>query len=127
MADTRRIIGTADLSYIEAPVSWRAYFICGFASFGGILFGYDSGYISGALGMEYVKKHFGHPVPTEVDATGYIVTSAQKSLITSILSAGTLFGALLGGGISEEIGRRMTIMISYLVFSIGVSNPFLMK
>lgn len=28
-------MGTADLNLIEAPVTWRAYVICGFASFGG--------------------------------------------------------------------------------------------
>jgi len=44
-------VGTADVNDIEAPVSIRAYLICAFASFGGILFGYDSGYISGVLGM----------------------------------------------------------------------------
>jgi MFS transporter, SP family, sugar:H+ symporter len=44
-------VGTADINDIEAPVSIRAYLICAFASFGGILFGYDSGYISGVLGM----------------------------------------------------------------------------
>lgn len=45
------VLGTADVSAIEAPVSIRSYLICAFASFGGILFGYDSGYISGVLGM----------------------------------------------------------------------------
>lgn len=90
-------------------------------SISGILFGYDSGYISGVLGMDYVKKHFGHAVTTDVDPSGFIMASWQKSLITSILSAGTFFGALIGGGISEHIGRRMTIMISCLVFAIGVA------
>lgn len=27
--------GTSDFTQIEAPVTWRAYIICGFASFGG--------------------------------------------------------------------------------------------
>lgn len=87
----------------------------------GILFGYDSGYISGVLGMDYVKQHFGHAVSKSVDPTGFIMASSQKSLITSILSAGTFIGALLGGGISEHIGRRTTIMISCLIFAIGVA------
>ncbi len=39
--------GTADLNRVEAPVTMKAYLMCVFASFGGILFGYDSGYISG--------------------------------------------------------------------------------
>ncbi|KAN0069583.1 General substrate transporter [Elaphomyces granulatus] len=121
MSDSKHVVGTADLNHIEAPVTWRAYLICGFASFGGILFGYDSGYISGVLGMDYVKREMGNAVSTDVDPSGFILASWQKSLITSILSAGTFFGALLGGEISERIGRRTTIMISCLVYAIGVA------
>lgn len=60
-----------------------------FVAFGGILFGYDTGSISGILAMDYFKKEF---------ATGYNeagefnLTSGQTSLIVSILSAGTFFG-----------------------------------
>ena len=32
---------------VEAPVTLKAYLMCAFASFGGIFFGYDSGYING--------------------------------------------------------------------------------
>jgi len=32
---------------IEAPITFKAYLMCGFAAFAGILFGYDSGYING--------------------------------------------------------------------------------
>lgn len=37
MAASRHIVGTTDLNLIEAPVTWRAYMICGFASFGGMI------------------------------------------------------------------------------------------
>ena len=114
-------VGTADVSRVEAPVTIRAYLLCTFASFGGILFGYDSGYINGVLGMAYVKKNFGGPVPLSVDETGYNVETWQKSLIVSILSVGTFLGALLGGGFAEWLGRRPTIMLSCLVFSVGVA------
>lgn len=89
--------------------------------YAGILFGYDSGYISGVLGMPYVKKHFGNAVSTSEDETGFVIPASRKSLITSILSAGTFLGALIGGGIAERIGRRMTIMLSCLVFAVGVA------
>ncbi|KAJ5087662.1 Major facilitator-type transporter ecdD [Penicillium angulare] len=122
MANTNHLVGTNDLNLIEAPITWRAYLICGFASFGGILYGYDSGYISGVLGMPYVKKHLGvHRTPTKDDPSEYIIKSSHKSLITSILSAGTFFGALIGGEAAERIGRRLTIMFSCFVFAIGVA------
>ncbi|KAJ6007288.1 Major facilitator-type transporter ecdD [Penicillium herquei] len=113
-------MGSSDVSRIESPISLRAYLICGFACFGGILFGFDSGYISGVEGMSYVKEHFGHAVPTSVDSSGYILKSSQKSLITSILSVGTFFGALIGGEIAERIGRRLTILVSCFIFACGV-------
>lgn len=31
---------TTDVNQIEAPVTWKAYLICAFASFGGIFFGF---------------------------------------------------------------------------------------
>ena len=37
---------------VEAPVTMKAYLLCVFASFGGIFFGYDSGYMGGVLGMD---------------------------------------------------------------------------
>ncbi|KAF3490877.1 uncharacterized protein GIQ15_00394 [Arthroderma uncinatum] len=110
-----------DENKVEAPVTFRAYLICAFASFGGILFGYDSGYINGVLGMPYVKSHFGGPVPTSVDKTGFNVQTWEKSLIVSILSLGTFLGALFAGSVAEWIGRRLTISLSCLLFSAGVA------
>lgn len=47
-----------DDSRVEAPVTFKAYLMCAFAAFGGIFFGYDSGYINGVLGMEYFIHEF---------------------------------------------------------------------
>lgn len=48
-----------ELDRIEAPVTLRGYLLCVFAAFGGILFGYDSGYVGGVLAMNYFKQEFG--------------------------------------------------------------------
>ncbi|KKZ68366.1 hypothetical protein EMCG_05952 [[Emmonsia] crescens] len=112
---------TSDVNRVEAPMTVRAYILCAFASFGGILFGYDSGYINGVLGMAFFKQTFGHPVSLDVDQTGYNIATWQKSLIVSILSLGTFVGALVSGSIAEFIGRRYTIMLSCLLFSVGVA------
>ena len=71
--------------------------------------------------MNYVKEHFGHAVPKSVDPSGFILSSSRKSLITSIMSAGTFFGALFGGAFAERIGRRLSIMVSCLMFAVGVA------
>ncbi|CAL3967174.1 unnamed protein product [Diplocarpon coronariae] len=43
------LLATADVNRIEAPVTFKAYLMCTFASFGGIFFGFDSAYISGLI------------------------------------------------------------------------------
>ncbi|KAK3376359.1 high-affinity glucose transporter SNF3 [Lasiosphaeria ovina] len=82
---------------VEAPMTPRAYMMCVFAAFGGIFFGYDSGYISGVMGM----KVFIHAIEGP-NATA--LSSSNKSLITSILSAGIFFGALFAGDLTDWIG-----------------------
>lgn len=41
---------------VEAPVTLKAYLMCAFASFGGIFFGYDSGYINGESPVARVHR-----------------------------------------------------------------------
>lgn len=50
--------GFVDASRVEAPVTLKTYLMCAFAAFGGIFFGYDSGYISGVMGMRYFIEEF---------------------------------------------------------------------
>lgn len=68
-----------------------------FAAFGGILFGYDTGTISGIIAMPDWLKLFGEPCPSDIiDTTtctdGFYLVSSRQSLVVSILSAGTFFG-----------------------------------
>lgn len=102
-------------------------------AFGGVLFGYgqlllaqqvlevsngairyDTGTISGIIGMKYWEKEF-------ATTSDHQVTSSQQSLIVSILSAGTFFGALFAAPIADLIGRRFGLMFSAgVVFNLGV-------
>jgi hypothetical protein len=59
---------------------------------GGLLFGYDTGVISGAL--LFIGKDF------------HGLTSFDKELLTSILLIGALLGALAAGRIADRVGRR---------------------
>ena len=94
-------------------------------SFGGILFGYDSGYMSGVLGMPYfITLHTGLTQPpsgaSDAVKDAFTLSASQKSLITSILSAGTFFGALIAGDLADYFGRRITIVSGCIIFAIGV-------
>ncbi|TVY73250.1 putative glucose transporter rco-3 [Lachnellula suecica] len=95
-----------------------------FVAFGGVLFGqvplmYDTGTIGGIIAM---------PAWLETFSTGYKnpltnmpdITAGQSSLIVSILSAGTFFGALAAAPLADWIGRRIALMITLVVFCFGV-------
>lgn len=55
-------------------------------------------------------QEYGHPVPISESANGYNYYTWQKSLIVSILSAGTFCGAIISGYLADRIGRRGTII-----------------
>ncbi|EMD91915.1 hypothetical protein COCC4DRAFT_174740 [Bipolaris maydis ATCC 48331] len=94
--------------------AWPAILIGLFVAFGGVLYGYDTGTISGIIAMPYWKKEFS----TEPD---YSITASQDSLIVSILSAGTFFGALTAAPFGDFLGRRWGLIISAgVVFNMGV-------
>lgn len=117
------ITGTVDTGRVEAPVTVKAYLICAFAAFGGIFFGYDTGWMGGVLGMKYfIRQYTGlpYPDPTDPDAIkAFHVSAGDQSLTTSILSCGTFFGAIVAGDIADYIGRRVTIIAGCFVFSLG--------
>jgi sugar porter (SP) family MFS transporter len=131
MAGGLVIQGTADTSRIEAPVTVKAYLMCAFAAFGGIFFGYDTGWMGGVLGMPYfIRLYTGLEYPQDafpdVSSTEYkaykqkfVIPASDQSLMTSILSAGTFFGAIAAGDIADFIGRRLTIILGCAIFSVG--------
>lgn len=119
------LAATTDTERVEAPVTWKAYAMCVFAAFGGILFGYDSGYINGVQGMSYFITQYTGKIAPPSDAPkpvkdAFVLPSWEKSLITSILSAGTFFGALIAGDIADWLGRRFTVVAGCVVFAVGV-------
>jgi len=93
-----------------------AIIMSAFAGFGGILFGYDTGTIGGVIAMEDWLHTFGKHDPT----LGYYLATNDKSLVVSILSAGTFFGALLAFPMGDIVGRKWGIIMSCLVFCLGV-------
>jgi sugar porter (SP) family MFS transporter len=128
------VTGTTDVGRIEAPVTVRAYLLIAFAAFGGIFFGYDTGWMGGVLGMDYFIKQYTHEEYPDIKFPGlskddqqvkdykkdhFRVPQWQQSLTTSILSAGTFFGAIMAGDLADFIGRRTTIILGCGIFTIG--------
>ncbi|KAK5627155.1 hypothetical protein RRF57_002870 [Xylaria bambusicola] len=106
-------LSSANPDRIEAPVTLKSYLMCAFSAFGGIFFGYDSGYINGVMGMPYFIRQIEGP-----DATS--LGGFSKAIITSVLSLGTFIGALVAGDFADLCGRRTTVLGSCAAFLIGV-------
>jgi sugar porter (SP) family MFS transporter len=78
----------------------------GITALGGLLFGYDTGVVSGAL--LFLKIDFGG------------LSSFEEELVTSLLLVGAAVGALFAGRIADRIGRRLTVIGTALIFVAGV-------
>ncbi|KAB2031686.1 hypothetical protein ES319_D05G321600v1 [Gossypium barbadense] len=77
------------------------------AGIGGLLFGYDTGVISGAL--LYIREDF-----EQVDRKTWL-----KELILSMAVAGAIGGAAIGGWISDRFGRKRSILLADVLFAVG--------
>merc|ERR1712093_588383 len=104
---------TDNIEHTEAPVTLKAYLLCAFASFGGIFFGYDSGYINGVIGSEEFIRLIEGP-------TADALKSSNQSLIVSILSAGTFFGAIIAGCAIYIIGVIIQMLTGVGGSALGV-------
>lgn len=92
------------------------FIICAFAAFGGILFGYDTGTIGGTIVMTDWLETFG----SYDSSVGFYLPPPHKSLVVSILSAGTFVGALLSFPLGDLLGRKGGLIASCVIFSLGV-------
>lgn len=77
------------------------------SSISGFMFGYDTGYISAAL------------VQVGTDLLGRVLTSGDKSFITSATSLGALLGAVAAGVAANLIGRKRVLLGSNVLFVVG--------
>ncbi|KAE8682078.1 putative inositol transporter 2 [Hibiscus syriacus] len=75
------------------------------AGIGGLLFGYDTGVISGAL--LYIRDDF-----RQVDRKTWL-----QELIVSMAVAGAIGGAAIGGWISDRFGRKKSILLADGLFA----------
>jgi sugar porter (SP) family MFS transporter len=90
----------------EQAIQRNVVVASGITALGGLLFGYDTGVVSGAL--LFLKNDFGG------------LSSFQQELVTSLLLVGAAVGALFAGRIADRVGRRLTVLGPALIFIVGV-------
>ena len=82
----------------------RFILIAAVASLGGLLFGYDTGVISGAL--LFIKKDF-------------VLSPTMQGIVTSMVLVGAVAGAAMGGGLTDRFGRKPVIVVMAGLFAVG--------
>lgn len=76
------------------------------ATFGGLLFGYDTGVINGAL--PYMSA------PDQLD-----LSPLREGMVVSVLLLGCAFGSLFGGKLADMQGRKRNIIMLAVIFFIA--------
>ena len=76
------------------------------STFGGLLFGYDTGVINGALGAMSAPDQFN-------------LNAFQQGLVVAILQFGATIGALGIGQVTDIYGRKKTIMMLSILFFVA--------
>jgi MFS transporter, SP family, sugar:H+ symporter len=87
---------------MKAEVNGRRIFF--FGALGGLLFGYDTGVISGAI--LFITKDFG-------------LSPFMQGAIVAALLLGAMIGAGLAGPLSDRMGRKRLIIIAGITFTVG--------
>ncbi|XP_077243779.1 inositol transporter 2 [Tasmannia lanceolata] len=91
-------------------LAWRNPYVLRLAfsaGIGGLLFGYDTGVISGAL--LYIRDDF-----PSVDRSTFL-----QEIIVSMAVAGAIIGAAVGGWMNDRFGRRTSILVADFLFFVG--------
>jgi SP family galactose:H+ symporter-like MFS transporter len=80
------------------------YVAVAIAAVGGLLFGYDTGVISGAI--LFIKKQFS-------------LSATMEEIVVSSVLLGAVFGAALGGALTNRFGRRKLIIVAGITFTLS--------
>lgn len=80
------------------------YVAVGVAAVGGLLFGYDTGVISGAI--LFIQKQ-------------YALSPIMEEIVVSSVLVGAIIGAVMGGALTDRYGRRIMIIIAGIIFTIS--------
>ncbi|KAF1995987.1 general substrate transporter [Amniculicola lignicola CBS 123094] len=90
----------------------RVYFLTAVASFGGMLFGWDTGLIGGVLTMDSFQHSF------SLDKNSKNFSNLQGNIV-SVLQAGCFFGALSSFYVSDKYGRKKALIFADFIFLLG--------
>ena len=86
----------------KSEVNGFVYFAVAVAALGGLLFGYDTGVISGAV--LFIKNQFS-------------LSATMEEVVVSSVLVGAVAGATIGGVLTGRFGRRKMIILGGVIFT----------
>lgn len=102
--DVQGEVERADTAATDGGSSRFVKVIVAVAALGGLLFGYDTGVISGAI--LFIKTDFN-------------LSSTMQEVVVSAVLMGAVLGAVGGGVLADRIGRRRMLILSAVVFTVS--------
>ncbi|KAL2173447.1 MFS sugar transporter-like protein [Thermothelomyces heterothallicus CBS 202.75] len=109
------MLGRKSIRINGADCGVEALILGAITAIGGFLFGYDTGQISGMLIFQDFKDRFGQKDTPE----GRDFIPIIESLVVSLMSIGTLCGALTASYTADWWGRRKSLTFGVCVFIVG--------
>jgi len=86
------------------------YIVVAVAALGGLLFGFDTGVISGAI--LFIKQQFS-------------LSTLMEEIVVSAVLIGAVIGAAIGGALTGRFGRRRLIMLAGIIFTVSAVSTAL--
>jgi len=93
---------TESAAKAKSDVKPFVYVAVGVAALGGLLFGYDTGVISGAI--LFIKNQFS-------------LSAIMEEIVVSAVLVGAVIGAAAGGVLTNRFGRRKLIILAGIIFT----------
>ena len=100
---------------VSSSTNSQVYITGAFAAIGGLLFGYDTGVISGVLTMSDFLLAFGGVASRNRGS----LTSSVAGSIVGIMLVGCFFGALIAGPAGDRLSRKYSIVVFSVVFIVS--------
>ena len=94
----------------KSEVNGFVYLAVGVAAIGGLLFGYDTGVISGAI--LFITNQFS-------------LSATMEEIVVSSVLVGAVIGAVIGGVLTNRFGRRIMIILAGIIFTVSAVSTAL--
>lgn len=91
-------------------------FFCFLVAFGGFVFGFDTGTISGFVNLPDFQRRFG----THHANGDYSISTIRTGLIVAIFNIGCAVGGIFLSKVADVYGRRIGIMFSMIIYVVGI-------